>query len=75
MKRLLSSLIIAFILSSAKLASACSVCFFGDPTEKANIALRNGILALLVVLLGVLTLFIKFFLGIAKRSKFQRIEN
>jgi len=56
-------------LMLAKTTQACSVCFYGDPTDKMNIALRQGIVALLIVLMVVLGLFIKFFLNVAKRSK------
>ncbi len=48
---------------------ACSVCFFGSANDPANIAMRVGIITLLVILLGVLGLFTKFFLAIKKRSK------
>ena len=48
---------------------ACSVCFWGSAKDPANIALRMGIITLLVVLLGILGLFAKFFLTIKKRSK------
>ena len=48
---------------------ACSICFYGSPNSTANIALRAGVLALLIILLGVLTIFAKFFLNIRKRAK------
>jgi len=53
---------------------ACSVCFYGDSSQKAVVALRNSVLLLLVVLLGVLAIFVKFFISVAKRSKISSNE-
>jgi len=69
-RNIMKSLLGTFLfLMIAKTTQACSVCFYGDPTEKMNVALRQGIIVLLVVLIVVLGLFIKFFLSVAKRSK------
>ena len=57
------------IILKAQNALACSACFFGDPSDKMNQGLRGGIFFLLFVLLGILFLFAKFFIGIARRSK------
>ncbi len=57
------------IVHSLSECLSCSVCFFGSANDPANIAMRVGIITLLVILLGVLGLFAKFFLTIKKRSK------
>jgi len=57
------------LLLLPKIGEACSVCFAGDPTQKASVALRNSVIFLLIVLLGVLALFTKFFISVAKRSE------
>ena len=57
------------LLLIPRVGEACSVCFAGDPTQKASVALRNSVIFLLAVLLGVLALFAKFFISVAKRSK------
>jgi len=59
----------AVTLFVAETAQACSVCFFGDPTNQANIALRLSIVTLLAILVIILGLFIKFFYSIFKRSR------
>ena len=59
----------AVFLIISHTADACSVCFFGDPTEQANVALQKSILTLLGVLVVVLGAFVKFFLSVARRSK------
>ena len=48
---------------------ACSVCYLGSPQDPMNMSLRVSILFLLVVLVIVLSLFIKFFLSVRKLSK------
>ncbi len=48
---------------------ACSVCFGGASSDPVNIGLRNGVIFLLGIVLLVLALFAKFFIGIRKRSK------
>ena len=63
-------LILSFVfLTIPKTSLACSVCFFGDPSNQMNIALRAGVLTLLFIVLAVLGGFIKFFLDIYKKSK------
>lgn len=47
---------------------ACSVCFYGEADDPMNKGLRAGIIALFVVLVLVLGLLAKFFLGVRKRS-------
>jgi hypothetical protein len=56
------------LLYWSKTASACSICFFGDPTSRANVALRWGIITLLIVLVVVLALMVSFFLSVARRD-------
>jgi len=63
-----------FLILGQAAAQACSVCFYGDPTQQANVALRQGILLLLLVLVFVLVAFVSFFFSIAKRSKLQHSE-
>jgi len=48
---------------------ACSVCYFGVPEDPMNVSLSMGILFMLAILVVVLSLFAKFFLGVRKRSK------
>ena len=48
---------------------ACSICFYGDPDEPANKALRYGIITLLAILLVVLGLFARFFISLGKRNR------
>ena len=50
-------------------ASACSVCFWGDPGSKANHALRVTVLAMIGVVVFILSLIINFLIGMNKRSK------
>jgi len=70
MKRIaLCSWMIISFLTFANEAIACSICFYGDPTEKMNVALRWGIVALLGALVVLMVLFIKFFISVSKRSK------
>ena len=64
----LSSMILLTLLS--KSSWACSICFYGSAKSTANIALRAGVLLLLIIVLGVLLAFTKFFLTVRKRSKF-----
>ena len=63
------AILISLIFLKVQNALACSACFLGDPSDKMNQGLRGGIFFLLFILLGVLFLFAKFFIGIAKRSK------
>ena len=65
-------LIIAVFMWSTFLAPealSCSVCFFGDPQDTANKALRFGILVMLIILLGVLGLVAKFLINFNRRAK------
>lgn len=48
---------------------ACTACFYGDPDEPANRSLRAGVLVLLLIVLGMLALFARFFLNMKKRSQ------
>ena len=64
-----------FYLFIVKTSEACSVCFFGDPTNQANVALQKGIITLLIILALVLGLFIKFFLSVGKRSQMHEGQN
>ena len=48
---------------------ACSVCYFGSPQDPMNMSLRVSILFMLLILLIVLSLFVKFFFSVRKRSK------
>ena len=47
---------------------ACTVCFKGDPSQTANVALRAGVLLLLGVVIAVLGSFAFYFIQVAKRS-------
>jgi len=47
----------------------CSVCFLGVPEDPMNISLSAAILLMLGVLALIFGFFIKFFIGINKRSK------
>ena len=60
---------IIFSCINAVQSYACSVCFYGEPNNSANVALRMGVLTLFGILLGVLALFIKFFLSVRKRAQ------
>jgi len=55
-------------LNSGQIALACTTCFNGDANDPMNKSLSFSMLALLVVLVTVLGLFAKFFLGVRKRS-------
>ncbi len=48
---------------------ACSACFYGDPTQKSIVAVKWGVLTLLIAIVSVLIAFIKFFIGFNKRSQ------
>jgi hypothetical protein len=72
MKRPLTSL--AAFLMFPNAAYACSVCFYGDPTQQANMALRQGIMALLLVLMVVLAALGCFFISVARRAKLQNTD-
>ena len=50
-------------------ALSCSVCFFGDPQDSANKALRSGILMMLALLVLVLGLVVKFLVDFNRRAK------
>ncbi|MCA9400808.1 MAG: hypothetical protein KC713_04215 [Candidatus Omnitrophica bacterium] len=67
-------LILMFWASMPQSADACTACFYGDADNPQNKALRVGILVLLAVLIVVLGLFVKFFLGILKRNKQNQIS-
>jgi len=68
------SVAITPILLYTPLVDACSVCFYGDPTQASNIALRLSIITLLCFLLVVLGLFIKFFINFRKRAALLKRE-
>ena len=59
---------IFFLTVLTKIGWACSICFYGSAKNSANAALRMGVLTLLVIVLGVLLAFIKFFLNTRKRA-------
>ena len=67
----MKKIFLIFVILGLKVstASACSVCFGGMPNTSTTIAIRWGVLVLLVILLGVLAGFTKFFMNINKRSK------
>jgi len=48
---------------------ACSVCYFGSPEDPMNMSLRVSIIVMLLILAAVLSLFVKFFFSVRKRSK------
>jgi len=48
---------------------ACSVCYFGSPQDPMNTSLRVSIIVMLLILVVVLSLFVKFFFSVRKRSK------
>ena len=63
----LAGIIIVSLLATK--VFACSACFYGDPNQKALIAAKWGVLSMLIIVVGVLGIFIKFFVNFAKRSK------
>jgi len=70
-------LVILFLLSFFQVNSleACSICFYGDPNDPANIALKWSITALMLILFVVLALLAKFFLGVRKRAKLMEVPH
>jgi hypothetical protein len=58
-----------FIIQISSIAHACSVCFYGSPEEKQNIALSYAVIGLLAFLVIIMVLFIKFLIGFQKRAK------
>ena len=69
-KNIVGFFIVAF-LGQPSLAAACSVCFNGTPNTSMTFALRMGVLALMVVLLGVLGVFAKFFINVKNRARLK----
>ena len=69
MKRLTSNILVGLLVLAPTLADACTMCFYGDPDEPANRSLRAGVLVLLLIVLGMLALFARFFLKLKKRSQ------
>ena len=70
MKKIFGFFIFIFI-NDPSLASACSVCFSNTPNTSMTFALRMGVLALMVVLLGVLGVFAKFFINVKNRTEIK----
>jgi hypothetical protein len=62
-------LIAILILAWPSFAYACSVCFLNMPNDQASIALRFGVIFMLILLVGTFIGFITFFLNIKKRTK------
>ena len=61
------TLAIALLLTNT--ASACSMCFYGNPNQSEVIALRTSVLVLLTIVIIVLGFFAKFFISVGRRSK------
>ena len=75
MKKFFLSLSTGLLFMGIPRAQACSICFFGDPTQKINVALRWAIVTLLIILLFVMVFFVKFFMSVARRSKPHLTQN
>jgi len=58
---------IAFLAASAQPALACPVCF-GQSDAPMAIATNRGIIAMLVVVVGVLSAFASFFIYLIRRA-------
>jgi len=69
MKIILLIITTVLILALAKPAQACSVCFGGDPNAAALQGIKWGILVLLSILAGVVSLFVLFFHNFNKRAQ------
>ena len=69
MKNIARLCLTAFLTLLTKQSLACSMCFYGSAKNTANMALRAGVFLLLIIILGVLLAFAKFFLIVRKRSK------
>lgn len=70
-RNFLSNLLIftAFNIIFTAVAFACSACFYGDPNQKAVIAVQWGVITLLVAVAGVIAAFVKFFISFNKRAQ------
>ena len=62
-------LITCFLLTNPKSLWACSICFYGAPDQKANVAARMAIITLLSIVTVVLSFFIRFIFIFRKRAK------
>ncbi len=71
LKKIINGLFIFALISQPSLGLACSVCFSGTPNNSMTFGLRMGVLALLVVLLGVLASFAKFFIAVRNRAQLK----
>ena len=60
--------VLALSLAGVKLSYACAVCF-GDPVSSIMQGIKFGIISLLLILIGVLSLFAHFFIEFQKRAK------
>jgi hypothetical protein len=69
MKNALAVIFSVLLFGIPGVAHACSVCFYGDPTQKSNIALRWAVILLLGVLALLMVFFVKFFVSVGKRSR------
>lgn len=54
---------------------ACTVCFYGDPSQAANKGLRAGVLILLAFIVVVLVLFARFFIQVNRRAQSVGTDN
>jgi len=60
--------VIALVLAAPRLALACPVCFGQNDSPLAN-AMNLGILAMLIVVVGVLAGFASFFIYLMRRAR------
>ena len=68
MIHLLYSTIFYFFIINPHFSYACSVCFYGDPSQKQNIALFWSVSGLLIFLLIPIFFILKFIYNFHKRE-------
>jgi hypothetical protein len=59
---------LTFVVAFSRTATACPVCFGANDSPMA-LATNRGIMAMLVVVVGVLTAFASFFIYLMRRAK------
>jgi hypothetical protein len=68
MRNLVALFIALLVLAAPRVALACPVCF-GDSNAPMAIATNTGIMAMLVVVVGVLVAFASFFIHLIRRAR------
>jgi hypothetical protein len=68
MRKLIAALIALCVLAVPRAALACPVCF-GNSDAPMAIAMNTGILAMLLIVVGVLGGFASFFIYLIRRAK------